>query len=75
MPASEFEIQKTYLQLYKMIAELEKDKSAPDWAGDPRAWRIGAEWGLRLAISWLQNNTSVALPEEVKIFQKTEVKL
>jgi len=70
MTVSKLDIQKTYLQLHKKIAELEKDQSAPDWVGNPRGWIIGAKWGLRLALSWLKNNTLVDLPEEIKIFQE-----
>jgi len=70
MAANDFEVQKTYLQLSKKIAELEKGQSAPDCVGDPKSWTIGAAWGLRLALSWIQNNTLVDLPEEVKFFQE-----
>ena len=66
MQVSFLGIQKTYIQVSKKIKELEKEGTAPDWVRDDQSWIIGATWGLRLAMNWLNNNTLVDLPKEFK---------
>jgi len=77
MAANDFEIQKTYIQLFKKIQEFEKDPTAPapDWVADAKSWIIGATWALNLAMNWIENNTLVPLPAEIELLKSSvEVK-